>query len=381
MQTSQQLINAMLSGGDPERVGLFEGFWNETLDRWATQGYPTELTIRDGVEKTVPVDPFQHFHYDIHKTGGFFDTEPILGFSEVLEETDEWQIVRNGAGAAFKWWKHQSGTPEHIHFAMESKYIWEREYRPYLLKLNPDRFNCKWWRGDNSLEDDRRDLETARKRGQWAFYGHVFVWEIQRSILGDLSLYQNVILDPAWIKDVARVYTDFFKTHFAYLIEQNGPPDGIWLFEDLAYRNGLFISPQMYRDLVFPYYAEIVEFFNNEYNLPVLLHTDGKIDEALPLIVEAGFQGLNPMEVKAGCDIFSYAEQYKENLMFIGGLDMRILETNDHDYIRSEVRKLIEGMKRREACFIFGSDHTITPRVNYDSYLAALDEYRETMMY
>jgi len=381
MQSSRDLILNMLQGSSFDRVGLYEGFWTETLDKWTTQGYPTEVRVVEGVEQEKPVEPWRYFPYDIYKTGGFFDTEPNIGYREILEETDEWEIVKNGAGAAFKWWKHHSGTPEHISFDMDSREIWEKAYRPHLLELNPARFNCKWWSGDKSLEDDRNDLAFARAEHRWAFYGHVFVFEIMRSILGDLSLYQNVILDTPWIHDICRVYTDFFKTHFAHQIEQNGKPDGIWLFEDLAYRNGLFLSPKMYSELIFPYYEEIVAFFNSEYKLPVLLHTDGRIDEALPLVVNAGFQGLNPMEVKAGCDIFSYAETWGDKLLFIGGLDVRVLETNDHEYIRKQVRALIEGMKARNARYVFGSDHTVTPKVDYDSYLVALDEYEKTREY
>ncbi len=380
MLTSQQLIKKMFSGGSIDRVGIFEGFWTETLDKWVTQGYPTRTVEVGGQIEFQPEDPCLFFHFDMHKTGGFFDTEPQIGVAEVIEETEEWEVIRNGAGAALKWWKHKSGTPEHIDFAINSREVWEREYRPHLLALNVDRYNCKWWRGDNTLEDDKADLVVARERSQWAFYGHVFVWEVMRSTLGDLSLYQNLILDPDWIHDVCRVYTDFFKLHFDHLIAQNGPPDGIWLFEDIAYKNGLFASPKMFAELIFPYYAEMVQVFNG-YGLPVIFHSDGNMDQGIPLVIEAGFQGLNPMEAKAGCDLFAYADRYRDELVFIGGLDVRVLETNDHDLIRTKVADLVEGMKARNARYLFGSDHTVTPNVDYDSYRVALDTYRQHMMY
>jgi hypothetical protein len=42
----------------------------------------------------------------------------------------------------------------------------------------------------------------------------------------------------------------------------------------------------------------MVDFFHG-YGLPVILHTCGSTAQALPLILEAGFDGLNPMERKA----------------------------------------------------------------------------------
>lgn len=357
-----------------DRVGLFEGFWSETLIKWVSEGYPTCVQIINGQEMLQPKDPALYFDFDLQKTGGYFDTEPLLGFVKLVDETDEWKVVKNGAGATLKWWKNKSGTPEHIDFSVTNRKIWDEDYRPHLLSLNKNRFNCKWWRGDNSLEDDKSDLTLARARNKWAFYGHVFVVEIMRNMLGDLNLYQSFLLDPKWIHDICQVYTQFFKNHFNFLLENNGLPDGIWIFEDIAYKNGLFASPKTYHELIIPYYQELVSFFN-ELGLPVMFHTDGNIDQGIPLIIDSGFIGLNPIEVKAGCDIFDYAEKYGNDLVFIGGLDVRILETNDRDTIHNEVKRLIEGMKKRNARYVFGSDHTVTPKVDFDSYLYALDAY------
>jgi uroporphyrinogen decarboxylase len=177
------------------------------------------------------------------------------------------------------------------------------------------------------------------------------------------------------------VYTDFYKRHFAYMFDAVGKPDGIWLYEDLGYKNGLFASPRTLAELIFPYYHELVEFFHG-YGLPVVLHSCGSQVQALPLIVEAGFDGLNPMERKAkGNDPLSFAEEYGDSLTFIGGLDVRVLETNDKAVIQREVSQYIEGMKAHGARLIFASDHSVTPNVHYDSYRYALDVYREHMMY
>ena len=36
-------------------------------------------------------------------------------------------------------------------------------------------------------------------------------------------------------------------------------PDGIWMYEDLGYKNGLF-ARQGVAELIFPYFAEMVTF-------------------------------------------------------------------------------------------------------------------------
>lgn len=201
-----------------------------------------------------------------------------------------------------------------------------------------------------------------------------------RKSLGDICMMESLLLDQDWIHDYNRVYTDFYKEHFRVLIEEAGKPDGIWLYEDLGYSNGLFCSPKTLEELFIPYYKEIVDFFHSM-DLPVVLHSCGNINAGIPLIVEAGFDALNPMEAKAGCDALILAEKYGDKLAFIGGLDARVLESGDKDLIKREVIRIVEGMKFQGARYIFGSDHSVSPLVEYEDFKYAIDIYREHMLY
>jgi len=367
VQSSSELVKGLLrTDGDasPERVGLHDGIWGDTLRKWVDEGYPTN-------DEGKPVDPVDHFGFDMAGVGGWFDCLPLKGVSEVLEETDEWKVTRNGAGAALKYWKHKSGTPEHVDFRMTSREVWERDYRPHLVEPDPERVN---------VEAARKALERRRAQGLWTSYGHLFIWENMRQSMGDICMFESLLLDPGWIRDYNRVYTDFFKAHYAMLFENAGLPDGIWVYEDLGYANGLFCSPKILEELVFPYYNELVEFFHS-YSLPVVLHCCGGITDAVPLIVEAGFDALNPMQVNAGCDALAYAETYGERLAFVGGLDKIVLESGDRDLIRREVVKLVDGMKERGARYVFGSDHSVSTNVAYADFKYAIDVYRERMAY
>jgi uroporphyrinogen decarboxylase len=305
--------------------------------------------------------------------GGWFDLMPLRGYEELIDETEDWEVKRNGAGAALKYWKHKSGTPEHIDFLMTSRQVWERDYRPHLLEFDPERFS--------DLDETRQNMETAQQAQTWSHYGHMFIWECMRQSMGDITLYTGLLDDPEWIHDYNRVYTDFFKTYFGYLFEHIGLPDGIWLYEDMGYKNGLFASPKVLGEIIFPYYKELVAFFHT-YDLPVVLHTCGSTAQAMPLIVDAGFDALNPMERKAkGNDPFEFAERYGDRLAFVGGLDVRIFETNDRDLIAREVGEYIEGMKARGARLVFASDHSIPPTVHFDTYQFIVDVYRQHMQY
>jgi uroporphyrinogen decarboxylase len=390
MITSREMVDNLIRGPKAERAGLMGSPWADTIAAWVEQGYPTQMAHKEVGEKwwrredgrweevevageyEEPVPPWQHFGYDMVGIGPWFDAMPWRGYDELVEETDAWDVRRNGAGAALKYWKHKSGTPEHIDFLMVTREIWERDYRPHLLDLDPERVDVKGMRSG---------MAEATAAQVWTHYGHMFIWELMRQSMGDITMYESLLLDPGWIHDYNRVYTGFYKAIFAYMFERAGLPDGIWLYEDLGYKNGLFASPRVLGELIFPYYAEMVDFFHG-YDLPVVLHTCGSTAQALPLIVEAGFDALNPMERKAlDNDPFAFAEAYGEQIAFVGGLDARVLETNDREIIRRQVADYVEGMKARGARLVFATDHSISTNTRYESYRYALDVYREHMMY
>jgi uroporphyrinogen decarboxylase len=390
MATPRETVDALLRGRKAERVAVMGSPWADTIAAWVEQGYPTRMAYKEAgetrwnredgrqVEVEVageyeePVPTWEHFQYDMAGIGPWFDIMPLRGQSELVEETDEWSVRRNGAGAALKFWKHKSGTPEHIDFRMTSREVWERDYRPHLLGLDPNRVQ---------VDEMRENAAVVAPANVWTHYGHMFIWESMRQSLGDLTLYQSLLLDPEWIHDYNRVYTDLYKAHFQYMFDQVGLPDGIWIYEDMGYKNGLFASPKVLAELIFPYYSELNAFFH-DHDLPVVLHTCGSTAAAVPLIIEAGFDALNPMERKAkDNDPFLFAEKYGDQIAFVGGLDARVFETNDRATIRREVADYVEGMKARGARLVFASDHSISTNTHYESYLYGLQVYREHMMY
>ena len=366
MQTSREVIDGLLRGGGAERVGLYDSPWPDTIRKWTQGAQPA-----DG--PGLPRDLAKDVRFDMLHVGGFWGWAPRPDLVKTVEETDEWRIVRNGAGAYLKWWKNKSGTPEHVKFTMTSREIWEADFRPHVVSDLAARVSDKT---AAALADG---MENCRKAGLWGFYGNEFVWEIMRASMGDMTLYTSLIEDAGWVRDFCRCYTDVYKVCMGRQIEA-GRPDGIWLYEDLGYRDRLFASPRIYAELIFPHYAEMVEFFHG-HGLPVVLHTCGLTEPLVPLIIEAGFDALNPMEVKAGNDIFRMAEQYAARIAFIGGLDARVLESGDRGLIRRRVTELVEGMKARGARYVFGSDHSISTNVAYEDFLLAVEVYREHMMY
>ena len=138
---SREVIDNLLRGRRAERVGLMGSPWGDTIAAWVQQGYPTQMAYKgigeqrwcseDGGWEDVtvageyeePVPTWEHFGYDMVGIGPWFDVMPLRDYDELVEETDEWDVRRNGAGASLKWWKHKSGTPEHVDFLKTTREV------------------------------------------------------------------------------------------------------------------------------------------------------------------------------------------------------------------------------------------------------------------
>ena len=358
--TSRERVTKLLRRELPDRMGIFEHFWGETIGQfWVKEGYP---------EGTPPED---YFDYDLRWGGGGVDSTPMRDVWEVVEESDEWRLVRQGNGATMRYWKNKSGTPEHVDFDCSTPERWEEVYKPPLLKLDPDRVD---------VEGTKAGIAAAHERGKFCCFSGLFIFELLRSTLGDYIMLESLALNPEWTHDFCRTYTDFFIRHMDYLFEHAGQPDGAFVYEDLGYNKGLFCSPRMLRELILPYHKELCAYFHNR-GMPVILHSCGGITEAVPEIIEAGFDCLQPMEAKAGVDVVSLATRYGNQLSFMGNIDIRVLEEGDKDRIEREVGGKMEALKSLGAAYFLHTDHSVSPRVSFGSYKYALDVFRAHCSY
>jgi len=357
--TSREIIAALLRREIPERMGIYEHYWGETVPAWQKQGFPENAKVED------------YFGYDIQGVGGWFDTGIRPGFQEeVIEETDEWKVRKDGRGATLKYWKAKSGTPEHIAFEVTTPEAWQ-PFRESLLTLNPKRID---------IDAMRTAMKDATPTGRFRVYGHLFIFETMRGTLGDVCMLESMLLEPEWIKDFCAVYTEHYKIHYDCIFREVGLPDGMFIYEDLGFRNGLFCSPRTLAELVIPFYKELVGFFH-DHKLPVILHSCGDVRQAVPLIIEAGFDCLQPMEAKAGNDVLEFAKLYGTKLSYMGNIDVTVLNRNDDRLTRAEVEHKVGALAKMRIPYIFHSDHSVPPDINFSTYKLAVETFRKIGRY
>lgn len=358
--TSREVVTALLNKEIPERMGIFEHYWGETVPSWQQQGYPEDVA------------PGDYFDYDMQGVdGSWFNTALRVDFEEeIIEETDEWKVRKDARGATLKYWKSKSGTPEHIAFEITSPEKW-KPWKEKLLTLDKRRVD---------IDAVRENLKKAESSAKFSFYGNVFIFETMRGTLGDICMLESLLLEPEWIKDFCATYTEHYKIHYDYMFREAGKPDGVFVYEDLGFRNGLFCSPATLSELVMPYYKEIVGFFH-DYGLPVMLHTCGDTREAVGMIIDAGYDCLQPMEAKAGNNVIEFANEFGNKICYMGNIDVTVLNTNDLDKVKAEIEHKVKALREMRIPYVFHSDHSIPPDIHLDTYQFAVDTFRSIGKY
>jgi uroporphyrinogen-III decarboxylase len=145
-----------------------------------------------------------------------------------------------------------------------------------------------------------------------------------------LMLYDNRKL----VEQMLDIYFDW-TAEMAQRISQLGF-DIFWTTDDFAFKTGLFFSPADFRDLLFERYQRVLD----RIDIPWVLHSDGNINEALPILVELGVVGTHPNE-KGAMDMVKVKQEFGDKMCLLGNVDLVLLGRGTPDEVDAEVKELI----------------------------------------
>lgn len=149
--------------------------------------------------------------------------------------------------------------------------------------------------------------------------------------------------------------------------------DGALIEQDMAGTNGPLISPEMFRELCYPYYRRRIESIKK--HVPqVILHNCGNNLPIMDMLVEGGIDAYESIQTTSAMSVKTLAELYGGRLCVWGAVSLEALITGTPGDARREVRRCMEEGKKAQG-FILGPSHSIAFGTKYDNFMAMLDEY------
>ena len=149
----------------------------------------------------------------------------------------------------------------------------------------------------------------------------------------------------------------------------------VCLQDDIAYTNGLMISPDVLRQIFFPWLRRFASLCHDA-GKPVLFHSDGDLQKAMQDIVRSGVDGIQAIEPKC-MDIAAVKREFGQQLALMGNVDLGYTLTRGTPLeVRDEVRSIIRDAGSGGGLLV-GSANSITNYIPLENYQALLDAVYE----
>ncbi len=377
MMSNRERFRAIAKFERPGDLFTWDDFWWGTPVVWINQGAPPE--VKD------PLSRWKFFHHDHpHWITGIVSglleelpyvvgeiearsyAPPIVPVFEqkVLEEDERTATLVIPAGQTVRVSKDDPGKmPMYLDWPVKDRASWD-EFKKRLDPHTPERWPSDWdtyVQKINSL-DDPVVLQVG------GFYGYLREW------VGSERILYMFYDDPVLIEDMME-HMLYMETEIIKRALKDIKIDQATFWEDMCYKTGPLISPDMVRKFMVPRYKKITELLHS-YGVDIIfLDSDGNVNELIPLWLECGINYIWPMEVVAGNDVVALRKKYGKDLIIGGAIDKRAL-LKGKEAIREEVMSKVPFLLEKGGYFP-SIDHEVPPDVTFENYCYYTNTLRE----
>jgi len=298
------------------------GWWNQTVNRWKDDGLPADL---DG-EQLI-----EHFGLDqmvlIHAGGLTGAPKPEYHGGPLVTDEDSYEKLKSRIMAD----STISNVIEH------ARAIKERHDRGEII--------VRLW----------LDGYFWFPRTLFGIEPHMYAFYDQPGLMHRMN------------KDLTDFNLRVIEALFPIL-----KPDMVGFAEDMSYNHGPMLSRETFNEFLLPYYRQVVPAIK-AYDVKVLCDSDGDVTDMIPWFLDAGIEGVYPLERQAGVNVAKLRHVYP-SFVLMGGYDKMVMSQNEAA-MRTEFERLLPLM--RTGGFIPSVDHQTPPEVSLDQYRIYVSLFQE----
>ncbi len=249
---------------------------------------------------------------------------------------------------------------------------------------NRDDFKKVVLDADKQLEGAKKYLkeykDAVKKRksklGIGAVYGCVFQ-TLYEFVVGMNDFMMLCYEDRDLVEEMLEVSTQHFVNITKILVE-NGT-DFIFIGDDVAFKTGLFIPPKIMKEIWVPRMARIMEPAVDK-DIPIMFHSDGKIDDIVEDLIEMGVDTINPLD-PYGINYADYKRRFGSRVTLCGNIDIEFpLAKGTPEDIEKDVKEHMEVLKPGYR-YISDSSHSIVNYIPHENYIAYINSVHKHGVY
>ena len=336
MMSNRERFRAIAKFERPGDLFTWDDFWWGTPVVWINQGAPPE--VKD------PPSRWKFFHHD---------HPHWITVTLVIPAGQTVRVNKDDPGK----------MPMYLDWPVKDRASWA-EFKRRLDPHTPERWPSDWDTYVQKINglDDPVVLQVG------GFYGYLREW------VGSERILYMFYDDPVLIEDMME-HMLYMETEIIKRALKDIKIDQATFWEDMCYKTGPLISPDMVRKFMMPRYKKITELLHSNGIDIIFLDSDGNVNELIPLWLECGINYIWPMEVVAGNDVVALRKKYGKDLIIGGAIDKRAL-LKGKEAIREEVMSKVPFLLEKGGYFP-SIDHEVPPDVTFENYCYYTNTLRE----
>jgi uroporphyrinogen decarboxylase len=323
---SQDRIRFMVSHQEPDKVPA-----HINATKWVVEKLKNSLQVKTDKEllKALYIDVYDMRGIDLHS-----GTVPEYTGPENEFFPQDW------GGGINSFWKLRE-------FENKTSAGWTMEMgsAPLTNALSIKECENYPWPDNNWFDYSglRKGLEEWKEFSVMATGASVF--QHATFIRGMDSLMMDMMTDPEMANYILDKVYNFYYEYYRRMFEEAGDLIDVFaLADDLGMQKTLLIGPEQFDEYVAPRLKSMAELAHS-YNIKLLLHTCGNVEELIPRFIELGVDILDPVQPES-MNPLVIKEKFGAKICLRGGISVQnIMSGGTVEEVRDETKRIIEALK------------------------------------
>ncbi|WP_161491599.1 uroporphyrinogen decarboxylase family protein [Sedimentisphaera salicampi] len=202
------------------------------------------------------------------------------------------------------------------------------------------------------------------------------VFEISQDLVGMEYLAYMQVDNPQLFNDLFVKIGDMMHKIWIRFLERHSDSYAVCRFgDDLGFRSGTLVSPQVINNNIIPQYEMIIDLIKS-YEKPFLLHSCGNIFEVMDDLISLKINAKHSNEDSIA-PFEKWIDLYGDKIGLFGGIDIDLLCTKSAAAIKQTVKEKGKEFRSKANGYALGSGNSIPSYVPLEGYLAMIEGANE----
>lgn len=380
--THRERALAVLRYQDYDRLPIVHfGYWRETLQKWAEEGHISEAQVKaHGDGKPADYELNAILGWDFNWQCMFSPNAGLVpGFERKVLKTldDGTQHILNHNGVVICQKPGAGSIPAEISHTLTDRASWDEQYKHRYQWREGRVQNARVLANDKMIPFGEGGLDFLVRNERDYMYGlHCgSLFGNIRNIIGVEGSSYIYCDDEDLYDEIIDTNAELCFHNVQYALETGAKFDFAHFWEDICFKNGPLVIPDVFAEKVGPHYKRITDLLT-QYGIDIVsLDCDGWIDSLIPVWLENGVNTMFPIEVGTwDASIAPWREQYGKDLRGVGGMNKTVF-AKDHAAIDAEVERLRKLVQL--GGYIPCPDHRIAPDAKWELVKYYCERMRE----